>query len=129
MRKPKKQIEERRVRVGPFASDESYGMNGKFGVPCGTAVLTVIVSDGGGWDHVSVSLDHRCPTWEEMCYVKRMFFRGDEWVMQLHPPEADNISYHDYCLHMWRPQEQDIPMPPSWMVGPSKDDATVEASP
>src|SRR5262245_54586743 len=26
------------------------------------------------WDHVSVSLSHRCPTWDEMCWVKDLFF-------------------------------------------------------
>jgi hypothetical protein len=37
--------------------------NGAFRVPGG---LRVIASDGEGWDHVSVSLPDRCPTWEEM---------------------------------------------------------------
>ena len=70
-----------------------------------------------GWDHVSVSLPGRCPTWEEMCHTKALFFRDNEWVMQLHPPESENISNHPYCLHLWRPTLSSIPLPPAHMVG------------
>lgn len=38
------------------------------------AKLTVIASAGEGWEHVSVSTPVRCPTWDEMEFVKRMFF-------------------------------------------------------
>ena len=39
--------------------------------------LTVVWSFGGGWEHVSVSYRKRCPTWEEMCRVKDMFFEPE----------------------------------------------------
>lgn len=93
------------------------GNNGAFRVPCGFVTLQVIASDGGGWDHVSVSLPERCPTWDEMCHIKDLFFRADEWVMQLHPPKSENINNHAYCLHLWRPQNAEMPLPPGWMVG------------
>lgn len=35
--------------------------------------LAVIASIEDGWEHVSVSLGHRCPTWYEMCFVKKSF--------------------------------------------------------
>lgn len=79
--------------------------------------LRVVASNGGGWDHVSVSLQNRCPTWEEMELVKRLFFEDDECVMQLHPPIADYIDRCKTCLHLWSPQKEKIPMPPKWMVG------------
>lgn len=82
------------------------------------APLKVIVSDGMGWDHVSVSLPTRCPTWSEMERIKRIFFHDDETAMQLHIPPSDHISNHDFCLHLWRPNNGDeIPRPPSLMVG------------
>lgn len=87
---------------------------GYFYLPGG---IRVIVSSGAGWDHVSVSLNSRCPTWEEMERVKRMFFKDGECVMQLHPPLADYIDRCKYCLHLWRPQNETIPRPPGWMVG------------
>ncbi len=78
--------------------------------------LRVIASWGMGWDHVSVSLADRCPTWEEMCFVKDIFFRPDECVIQYHPPESKYINNHKYVLHMWRPQNESIPMPPLCFV-------------
>lgn len=80
--------------------------------------IRVIASSGEGWDHVSVSLERRCPTWDEMERVKRMFFEAHETAMQLHVPTEDHISHHPYCLHLWRPTDEDIPRPPDWMVGP-----------
>lgn len=68
------------------------------------------------WDHVSVSRGDRCPTWEEMEQVKHLFFLPDEVAFQLHVPPSDHISLHPYCLHIWRPCVEQIPMPPAWMV-------------
>jgi hypothetical protein len=116
-----RQLSHNRVTRGPLASDSSYGNNGCFLLPHKGEELFVIVSDGDGWDHVSVSLRSRCPTWAEMCFVKAMFFDPEEAVMQLHPPKSDYVNYHRFCLHLWRPQAGDIPLPPSWMVGPKQE--------
>jgi len=78
--------------------------------------LRIIASNGDGWDHVSISLPHRTPTWREMDFVKRLFFKPDEIVMQLHPAESKHINLHENCLHLWRPQKQAIPTPPLYMV-------------
>ena len=75
-------------------------------------------SNGLGWNHVSVSWTNRCPSWDEMCKIKDIFFNKDEWVMELHPPESEYVNFHPYCLHLWQPQNQQIPTPPSFMVGP-----------
>lgn len=113
MREPSETMEKYRVAGTP-----ELGNNGAFLVPfVGTHRLRVIVSDGMGWDHVSVSLDHRCPTWEEMAFIKRFFFRDEEAVMQLHPPKQEHVNNHPYCLHLWRPQHTKIPLPPAAMVG------------
>lgn len=94
------------------------GTCGAFMVPNAEGVsLRVIAASGLGWDHVSVSLPDRCPTWDEMELVKRLFFRDDETAMQLHVPPADHVNVHPYCLHLWRPLGAQIPRPPSIMVG------------
>jgi hypothetical protein len=49
--------------------------------------------------------------------MKRMFWDDDDCVMQLHPPRADWINNHPYCLHLWRPVNITIPQPPGWLVG------------
>lgn len=108
-----------RVTRGFMWSDASHGNNGAFFLPTrpGQPPLKVIASDGEGWDHVSVSLPSRCPTWEEMCRVVALFWDESDCVMQLHPPRKDWISNHPYCLHLWRPTTATIPLPPSFMVG------------
>jgi len=68
------------------------------------------------WDHVSISREDRTPTWAEMCYIKDMFFEPTECVMQLHPPRSEHINVHDYCLHLWRPTNTEIPKPPRMMI-------------
>lgn len=80
-------------------------------------VLNVIASDGDGWDHVSVSLPTRCPSWEEMAFVKRLFFGEDEPAIQIYPPQSQYVNRHPYCLHWWRKQGFELPLPPMEFVG------------
>ncbi|WP_341323396.1 hypothetical protein NSQ62_07950 [Solibacillus sp. FSL H8-0523] len=77
----------------------------------------VVVSDGGDWEHVSISHKHKVPSWKTMCALKDLFFEEDEVVMQLHPAKKDHINNHPNCLHLWRPLTQEIPLPPKEMVG------------
>lgn len=92
--------------------------DGIYSVPCrsSSVPLRVIASDGLGWDHVSVSLPTRTPTWEEMEFVRKLFFRDDEVVLQFGVPESAHINVHNFCLHWWRPQGVDIQLPPREMV-------------
>ncbi len=81
-----------------------------------TNQLQVIASWGEGWDHVSVSINGRCPLWDEMCFVKDMFFHPGETVIQYHPAEKQYVNNHPNCLHLWRPQNHNVPMPPIHFV-------------
>ncbi len=135
-------VEPYRVTTGRGATRSSHGNNGAFRVRRDAVVLNVIVSDGFGWDHLSISLPDRCPTWEEQLHVIDLFACTDETWMALRPPKALHINNHPYCLHWWRPQRageaaaialawerageplprqrpvaDPIPLPPSWMVG------------
>lgn len=84
--------------------------------PIDSETLRIIASIDDGWDHVSVSLEFRPPTWDEMELVKRTFFKDSELAVQFHVPVQDHINIHPYCLHLWRPQRNKIPLPPKWMV-------------
>jgi hypothetical protein len=85
----------------------------------------VIASTGMGWEHVSITLRNknkkdfvqRCPTWEEMCYIKDLFWNEEETVVQYHPAKTEHVSVHNYCLHLWRPTEVELPTPLKIMVG------------
>lgn len=115
-------LERYRVRSSEFRSRTGEDF-GAFFVPgpCG-AELKIIASSGDSsigveWEHVSISCRNRCPNWTEMCFVKGLFWDAEEAVMQLHPPQSKWINNHPYCLHLWRPKSQAIPLPPDITVG------------
>ena len=95
---------------------DSY--NGAFmlQLPISRLAFTVMASNGGGWEHVSVSTAERIPKWNEMQMIKEMFFESHEVVMQIHPAANNYVNCHPHCLHLWRPLESDIPLPPLYMI-------------
>lgn len=131
MRKnPTYDIEQFRHKSGPMASTKADGANGAFLLDGpGGVTLKVVCSDGTdwtasklpppAWEHVSVSCQTRCPTWEEMDFVKRIFWRDDELIVQFHVPRSQHINYHEHCLHMWRLVDRAFPQPPAICVGPT----------
>ena len=110
--------EKYRITRGRIGSDAGYGNNGAFqvGLRRGQTVF-VIASDMLGWEHVSVSRADRCPTWDEMCQIKVMFWDAEDVVIQYHPRESDYVNNHPNCLHLWRPVDIELPTPPAIMVG------------
>lgn len=80
---------------------------------------TVVWSDGGGWEHVSVAPMKRSITlsWDDMCRIKDIFFHEEECVVQYHPPKSEYVNMLPNCLHLWRPIKEKMPAPPSIMVG------------
>jgi hypothetical protein len=71
-----------------------------------------------GWEHVSVSTRRRAPNWQEMCFIKALFWDEEEVVVQFHPKKSEYVNFAKTCLHLWRPLNAHIPTPPSIMVGP-----------
>lgn len=116
MRDTKDLPNEHRIKSREFYTDESFGNNGAFMIPYRNYVFKVIISDGEGWEHVSISLKNRCPNWPEMCYFKEMFFKDDEVVVQYHPAKKDYVNNHPNCLHMWRSINKKFPLPEKRMV-------------
>lgn len=119
--KPSDYLESCRVKTGRFKSDARYGNNGCFLVKGPERhKLFCIVSDMGGWEHVSVSLagKARLPNWTEMCFVKDLFWNEDEAVVQIHPKKEDYINFQAVTLHLWRPADVELPLPPHTFVGP-----------
>jgi hypothetical protein len=107
-----------RVREGKMGSDDSIGNSGAFIIKLKhSQTVFVIASDALGWEHVSVSRRDRCPTWEEMCQIKNLFWEDTDCVVQFHPPKSEYVNNHQFCLHLWRPTNQQLPMPASLLVG------------
>jgi hypothetical protein len=83
----------------------SYGTPYLVVHPATRAKLAVIASCDDGTNHVSVSLDNRTPTWDEMCFIKDLFFDAEEICVQIHPKRSQYVNKHKHCLHMWQVTE------------------------
>jgi len=120
-------LQANRIRTGNYGSDESYHLAGAFRLMMPGGGLLLAMSSGPaskandtGWEHVSVSGEKRCPTWEEMCWIKDLFWDKHEMAVQYHPPESEYVNFHPHCLHLWRPVSMSIPLPPMMLVGPKQ---------
>lgn len=115
--------EEHRVRGLPG------DFNGQYLIPFSRKVwIFCQASNGAGWEHVSVSVRtknragnweqiKRVPSWEEMCFVKDLFWQPEAWVTQFHPARSEYVNTHLYVLHLWKPTGETFPTPPAILVG------------
>ena len=124
MKKDFSKLDPFRAQVPGWEKTVPGQKEGAFVIPHNGLLICCIISDQMNWDHVSVSLRSkdqtkmikRTPTWEEMEFVKRLFFEPDEVAVQYHVREDDHINVHDYVLHLWRGQQINYIMPPKIMV-------------
>ena len=115
-------LEDRDTSLAAIYDSGPDGMRGS--VICHGAELQWIASWGGKWDHVSVKVREmvdgvpilRTPNWDEMCFIKDLFFQPQETAMQLHPNKSEYVNVHPHCLHIWKPQSKSIPRPPKEFV-------------
>lgn len=123
-----------RLKTGVFKTNDGYGNNGVFTIPVPeepTDHFIIIASDEEGWEHVSVHVqaikrvglkfveESQTPLWDEMCYIKNLFWDKEDVVMQLHPAESNYVNTHPNTLHLWRPVNDIIgiiPLPPKEFV-------------
>ena len=85
--------------------------------------IIVIASSGNEempWERVSLRTrdykGERTPTWQEMCFIKDLFWEDEECVIQYHPPRSDYVNNHPNVLHLWKPIGIEVPRPPSIAV-------------
>lgn len=106
-------------------SEPSWGGYGMFIIRGPNGPLKIIASAGDlegddtGWEHASITrIPSRLPpNWAEMCFVKDLFWDDEECVVQFHPPKSMYVSNHPTCLHLFRPVDGIVRMPPPEMVG------------
>lgn len=106
-------VENYRLGIEQLGEDGGHGW---IHLPHVKKPLAVVFSWGGGWDHVSISHRSRIPSWDEMCMVKEIFFDDEECVVQYHPPRSQYVNNHPNVLHLWKPQDVEMPMPPKIFV-------------
>lgn len=107
-----------RIRDGKLGSDETAGWNGAFMVPLEGNIWQVIISDGMGWRHLSITNSQRrqLPSWNIMCRIKDLFFGDEDWAVQFHPAKDDYVNVHEFVLHLWQPLNEELPKPLIVMV-------------
>lgn len=125
MRKDLSNIERYRNTTHSLLSTEKGSRFGMFIIPYRNRELAVVVAPDlyisgkkNEWEHVSVSLPNRCPNWEEMSFIKDLFFDEEDTVVQYHPKKSQHVNIHPYCLHLWGWNGGEFPCPPSILVGP-----------
>jgi len=109
---PNNKLDAYRNKYPPSKDGASYG---DFTIKVDRFELHVISSgshEDSDWEHVSVSLKHRCPRWGEMCIVKDMFWDEEETVVQFHPRQSDYVNLHPFVLHMWKQRGVSYGLPP-----------------
>ena len=75
-----------------------------------TVIATLDTDDNGiQWEHVSVSLKNSIPTWQELKFIKMLFWDPEDEVLQFFPPQSEYINVHKNCLHLWRPTNVKLP--------------------
>jgi len=83
---------------------------------------SIIVSNGAGWEHVSVCpiKKHIMPSWEDMCFIKNLFWNEDEAVIEIHPAKSEYVNNMPNCLHLWRCSYKEMVLPPKILIGINK---------
>ena len=134
-------LDEHRITEGEWGSPRGSGMSGAYFVPYSKKTfLQILASDGDPelwkaaelpgdpWEHVSVLVfkpsdgnspyveAKRTPNWAEMDWVKRLFWEDTETAMQLHVPRSRHVNNNDFVLHIWKPRDKAIPLPPNSTV-------------
>lgn len=113
---PFPRLEHSRGHVAGFPETGRGDMHGWFFITTKSGEVLRILSSGNednNWEHVSVSLENRTPTWEEMCFVKSLFWGGHETVLQFHPKITRYVNHHEHCLHLWKKVGVDHELPPT----------------
>lgn len=116
-----------RIVDGPMGSDPA--------TPAGAFVVEsvepgwalILICDDGrapgldtGWEHVSVHATRRrhsrTPTWREMTQTKDLCWGPEDVVIQIHPAASAYVNTHPDVLHLWRPIDGRLPLPPRELV-------------
>lgn len=113
------------------AENELPGLAGYYYDSDSNKNLNFIFSKQMGWEHLSVSMPSRTPTWDQMCKMKDIFWNDDETCVEYHPSKEQYVNMHPHCLHIWKPvwdeqfmqelkfnpKDDLLPIPPHILVG------------
>ena len=52
-----------------------------------------------------------------MSKIKDLFFEENETVIQFHPKKSEYVNISNNCLHLWKPINKEIELPPTILTG------------
>lgn len=119
-------LEKGRIKQGEFKSKEGDHFGAFYFILSDQTNVHVIVDDGEqtGWEHVSATMWKNrkgksrpiIPTYDQMQFIKQIFWEDDEAVIQIHPPKDQYVNNHQTCYHLWRNKNQKLELPPKILV-------------
>lgn len=115
-----------RVDMSYYYGSIGDGKNGVFEFNINGKQYFAVASVGGGWDHVSISTSNEVPSVDMMETFKQMFFKENETVVEYHPKKSEYVNNFDYCLHLWRPNKEEMKLPDSASLDYENGDNKVE---
>ena len=76
---------------------------------------------GDHWEHVSVKVadisgSTRTPGWDEMEWIKSLFWPEGEVAVQFHVNGEKKVNVHPHVLHIWRNSKSPFQLPPQIFV-------------
>ena len=83
--------------------------------------LGIICSEDHGikgqvWRHVSISHQHRYPTWDEIVDIRDRLFSESAVVVQFLPPKEIYVNDHENCFHLWERLDEPLKLPDAGSV-------------
>lgn len=89
----------------------TFGTEMKIGPKALKGSVIWTACDPSGWEHVSFSpYDHsKTPSWDDMCFLKDIFWGDEEQVIQIHPKKSEYVNIMQNCLHLWRHPDMQLP--------------------
>ena len=77
--------------------------------PCGLrAMMGILIElDNKAWLHVSVSREHKIPSYQDLLFAKNTLIGAEKKAIQVFPPATEHVNIHPYCLHLWSCLERD----------------------
>ena len=70
----------------------------------GRAYLVIASIDNGLREHISISHKNLkiWPTWQELVFIKDIFFKDEEECYQVFPKKSEYVNIRSNCFHIWR---------------------------
>jgi hypothetical protein len=103
-------------RVAAFDAEKTLN-GGAFSILLGRTVFHVIASIIAGWEHVTAYLPHRAITESEENQLADIFWEPNDVIVKFPRMHSTRNHHMIHMVHLWRPVDQTIPVPPREFSG------------